>query len=143
MRSLYILSFLLIMPSILLSQVPETILSPVLGSVKVSTCSTCESFSHLGCGNDYWNSNSWCAWQWGANDPVDTHSNGGGIDGANDQYSWDFNKLYELGEGVYSVEDGKLVFPAGYGGSKDCGLMIEHTNTDGSIWYSSYLHISN
>lgn len=76
------------------------------------------------------------------------HEAGGGIGGANDLRALDINKNSpshnsDAGQAVYAVEDGFVQTFDGWGGSSFGQLLLEHTNSNGSKWYSGYLHMSN
>ena len=79
------------------------------------------------------------------------HSEGNGIQASDDTYAWDINRVgpageinADLGQTVFSVEEGRVVK---YGGSVPAGtdecksLLIEHS-TNGTTWWSGYLHMS-
>lgn len=69
----------------------------------------------------------------------------GGIDGANDGYSWDMNYgsgWDDDGLPVYAVESGCIYTGGGWGGSSYGQVLINHT-TGNDTWSSGYLHLKN
>ncbi|MDZ7879800.1 MAG: PKD domain-containing protein [Saprospiraceae bacterium] len=104
----------------LLAQVPSSILSPVTG------------------GNWVHNQHR-----------TGGHTSSGGIGGCDDTYAWDSN----LNTPVWNSDDGKPVYPVadgviitsitGWGGTSYGQILIEHTNSNGTKWYSGYLHMKN
>jgi hypothetical protein len=82
------------------------------------------------------------------------HQTGGhqvarGIGGANDTYAWDVNlpiltnSNADAGQAVYPVANGVIVTNmSGWNTTAYGQLLIEHTNPNGTKWYSGYLHMN-
>ncbi len=124
-----------------IDNLPNAILSPVVGGLTQSVFQASQPMST--------SSKPWSFWQEG---PLHNpgHDVGQGIGGADDTYAWDINKNYPTwddddGKPIYAVADGVIMTNNdfwGWGGSTYGQILIQH-NTNGTIWYSGYLHCAN
>ncbi|WP_338815393.1 choice-of-anchor D domain-containing protein [Bernardetia sp. Wsw4-3y2] len=115
------------------AQVPSSVLSPVSGTnIRIGS-----------------NNGSTPIDQWTFNQHQSGGHLSGGVGGANDRYAWDVNRGSALanadrGQNVYAVADGVIrssgMFGS-WGGNSSGQLLIEHTNPNGTKWYSAYLHV--
>ncbi len=107
-----------------LSTVPSTILSPVIGRLVVGSSAA---------------AGVWSFWQHQSG----VHTSSGGIGGADDTYAWDINMINDedAGKPVSPIADGVVIGNGGWGGSTYGQVLIEHTNPNGTKWYSGYLHM--
>lgn len=76
------------------------------------------------------------------------HSENGGIGGADDRNAMDLNRPKDADKGVavYAIADGwveRNLGGGGWGGSSYGQLLLKHLNPDGTVYYSSYLHMTN
>lgn len=127
-KAIFLLAFL---PSQGNAQAPSTVQSPVNGVLQLG------EIAPLG----IWRFNQ--------------HQTGGhqvarGIGGANDTYAWDVNlptstnSNADAGQAVYPVANGVIVTSmSGWGTTAYGQLLIEHTNSNGTKWYSGYLHMNS
>ncbi len=151
--------------SMLAGQTPDKILSPVKGTIySISTTNT----GVVGTACPGIMDNTWCGMQWGAETgflcpgthwrpgvPIQgccSNSNNtwcntlGGVGGADDTYAIDFNQNgnADAGKEVYAVSNGEVVYEFGYTTTRPNGeILIKHTESNGEVWYSSYLHLKD
>ncbi len=116
------------------AQAPSSVLSPVNGT------------------NIRIGANSWAtpSDQWTFNQHQSGgHLANGGVGGANDRLAWDVNLgapaiNADRGKNVYAVANG-VIRSSGmfrnWGGNSSGQILIEHTNPNGTKWYSAYLHV--
>ena len=110
--------------------VPNSFLSPVVGNLQLTSV----NYTNIWSFNQH---------------KTDRHAPGEGIDGTDDTYSWDCNLAItgngdaDAGKPVYPVADGVIITSGGWGGSSFGQILIEHTNNNGTKWYSGYLHMDN
>lgn len=120
------------------SVLPQTIMSPVKGSIGiVHSLEDCHPLNIT---------DKWCFNQHKAG----FHTKSGGIGGSNDIYAWDLNLNSPLWDSdkdkqVFAVSDS--VVEDSYAGSKNAGgnagqILIRH-NSKGKIWWSGYLHLKD
>jgi pimeloyl-ACP methyl ester carboxylesterase/DUF971 family protein len=113
---------------------PQSILSPVIGSLRVTS-----SNLHIADGK----------WEFDQH-KTGSHVPGGGIHASNDTNAWDIN-LYtptnsneDVGQPVYAVDEGDVVTYAGLlPGAASGAVLIAHPNKDNPVWWSGYLHMTN
>lgn len=116
------------------SGLPTSVLSPVIGSLRVTS-----SNLHISDGK----------WEFDQH-MTGLHRPGGGISASDDTYAWDTN-LYtptngneDAGKAVYAVADGEVVSYVGTApGNGPGAVLIAHPNSSNPLWFSGYLHMSN
>jgi len=116
------------------SGLPTSVLSPVIGTLRVTT-------SNQGIGDGNWEFNQYKS---------GFHTPTGGISSSNDTFAWDAN-LYtptsrnaDAGKAVYAVADGQVVSYVGTPPSGGPGaVLIAHPNSQNPVWFSGYLHMTN
>jgi len=116
------------------SGLPTSVLSPVIGSLKVTAFNM-----HIADGK----------WEFDQH-KTGNHIPGGGIRASNDTNAWDIN-LYtttnsneDVGQPVYAVAEGDVVTYAGLlPGAASGAVLIAHPNKDNPVWWSGYLHMMN
>ena len=111
------------------SVLPQTIISPVEGSIGiVHSLEDCHPLNITG---------KWCFNQHKAG----FHTESGGIGGSNDIYAWDFN----LNSPSWDSDKGKKVFAVSDGVVEDsyAGQILIRHNSKGKIWWSGYLHLKD
>ncbi|MGZ5480375.1 MAG: alpha/beta fold hydrolase [Pyrinomonadaceae bacterium] len=116
------------------SGLPSSILSPVIGPLRVTT-------SNQGTGDGKWEFNQ---------HKTGSHTATGGISLSNDTLAWDVN-LYapasgnaDAGKAVFAVADGVVVSYVGTPpGSGPGAVLIAHPNAQSPVWFSGYLHMAN
>jgi pimeloyl-ACP methyl ester carboxylesterase len=116
------------------SGLPSSVLSPVLGPLRMTT-------SNLGINDGKWEFNQ---------HKLGSHSPTGGISLSNDTLAWDVN-LYtptsgngDVGKAVFAVSDGEVVSYVGTPpGGGPGAVLIAHPNKSNPIWFSGYLHMTN
>jgi Peptidase family M23 len=114
--------------------IPSTVLSPVIGPLKMTT-------TNQGIADGKWEFNQHM---------TGYHRASGGISGSNDKFAWDVN-LYsktssndDAGEPVFAAADGDVVYYAGVApGAKAGAILIAHPSKDNPVWWSGYLHLKN
>lgn len=113
---------------------PTSILSPVIGPLRVTT-------TNLATPDGKWEFNQY---KTGAHTPT------GGISLSNDTFAWDVN-LYtqtsgnaDAGKAVFAVADGEVVSYVGTPpGGGPGAVLIAHPNRQNPIWFSGYMHMVN
>lgn len=135
------------MSTISASGVSSTVYAPIMGTFKIFGSSDSSNAT----------SQEWSFWQ----HKTDYHRKGGGFKGgADDTYAWDISlNLWYVSSTASDLDRGMTFYPVQSGtvvkwyvddsdtsndqsssGNSANAILIKHTNSDGSNWWSGYLH---
>lgn len=139
-----LLLILVVVSPYVVAQVPQAVMSPVEGKLIVKDINHRDlitSGDDKGACNHtigYW---TFCQPQ----NILFTHVSDGGIYDADDTFAWDINLANKADKGlnVYAVADGVVISTSGWGGDTMGQLLIKHTEINGHVWYSGYLHMTS